>query len=411
MKILFNLLIILCLPIVGLGSNQKFNNQNKGVLVFSGAGVAGVSYSGVLSAYEKINGSITDSVSVVAGTSAGSIAAGMVALGYTSKDIDSILSDLDFKQFLDPYGEKIKTSDYFHIFTNVAGMYGFYDGEMLHQFLKGLVAKKLGEGKEEATLAEVREIMGKQIYIFVTNISTGSYEVFSSEDDRTKDIPLATAMHTSSNIPLFWQADFYAEKSDKLEYIDMNDVANVTRKDITAYVDGGTVMNYPILYMKSKFPNNDILGFIITTPDMIEWFRNGGNKPKDINSSKIVHPGIILDYIPKLIYTLTDSQYATFVQNSQVLDSTVFIDRKGVSATKFDLTEQDKINLKISGCNATMEFYNNTDTEFCENAVNKNTNLKQNKKTLYNYLLDKSKNYVTSDNYKSKVNRLEQYYI
>lgn len=389
--------VLLLLPIFGLSSNVS----NNGTLVFSGAGVAGVSYAGALKAYEEINGDIRENVSKVAGTSAGSIAAGMVALGYTSDDIDAVLSKLNFNDFLDGPGSK----DYLHMFTNIAGRYGYYDGEELHQFLKGLVANKLGEGKEEATLAEVAAETGKEIYIFVTNISSGSYEVLSSEDNRTKDIPLATAMHTSSDIPLFWRADFYTESFGKLKYVDMNDYSNFSRTDITAYVDGGAVINYPILYMKSNFSDN-ALGFLITDDEMINWFKNGGNKPT--HEESLVPAGQIWNYIPKLMSALMDSQYAIFVQNPKFLQSTVFIDRGNVSAIDFNLSEQDKKNLKISGCNAVLEFYGKSKTNLCEDLVNKNNGLKQNKENLYTKLLTKAKNYVKSDAYQDKLNKLDQ---
>lgn len=392
--------ILLLFPILGLASN--ISNKDNGTLVFSGAGVAGVSYAGALRAYEEINGDIGDSVSKVAGTSAGSIAAGMVALGYTSDDIDDVLSKLNFNDFLDGPGR----SDYLHIFTNVAGRYGYYDGEELHQFLKGLVAKKLGEGKEEATLAEVAAETGKQIYIFVTNISSGSYEVLSSEDNRTKDIPLATAMHTSSNIPFFWRADFYTESFGKLKYIDMNDPSNFSRTDITAYVDGGAVINYPILYMKSKFPNNDSLGFLITSDEMINWFKNGGNKPT--HEENLVPAGQIWNYIPQLIGALMDSQYAIFVQNPEVLQSTVFIDRGNVSATDFNLSEEAKKKLKITGCNAVLDFYKKSDPSLCKNLIKNNNELKSNKEDLYKTLLSKAERYVKSDAYQDKLNNLDQ---
>ncbi|WP_150466162.1 patatin-like phospholipase family protein [Francisella sp. SYW-2] len=391
--------ILFLFPIFGISSNISNNN---GTLVFSGAGVAGVSYAGAIRAYEEINGDIGNSVSKVAGTSAGSIAAGMVALGYTSDDIDNVLSKLNFNDFLDGPGP----SDYPHMFMNITMRYGYYDGEKLHQFLKELVSNKLGEGKGEATLAEVSKETGKQIYIFVTNISSGSYEVLSSEDSRTRDIPLATAMHTSSDIPFFWRADFYTEYFGKLRYVDMNDPSNLFRKDITAYVDGGAVMNYPILYMKSNFPNSDSLGFLITTDEMINWFKNGGNRPT--HEEHLIPTGQILDYVQKLMFTLMDSQYAIFVQNREVLESTVLIDRGNISAIDFNLNEQDKKNLKRAGCNAVLDFYGKSDPDLCKNLIDENDLLKQNKGNLYTKLLSQAKNYVQSDAYQNKLNNLDK---
>ncbi|MCW4467788.1 patatin-like phospholipase family protein [Flavobacterium sp. MFBS3-15] len=68
-------------------------------LVFEGAGIRGIAYSGVIKELESHG--MMGSVRKVGGTSAGAITAMMVSLGYDSQEIYAIISETKFQKFND----------------------------------------------------------------------------------------------------------------------------------------------------------------------------------------------------------------------------------------------------------------------------------------------------------------------
>ena len=68
-------------------------------LVFKGGGVLGIAYAGAIEALEKQG--ILSQVKRTAGTSAGAVAAALISLGYSSKEIVEVLGDTNFKKFQD----------------------------------------------------------------------------------------------------------------------------------------------------------------------------------------------------------------------------------------------------------------------------------------------------------------------
>ena len=71
-------------------------------MVLEGGGVRGLAYAGVFSVLEDKG--ILQQVEKVGGSSAGAIAGLLVCVGYTSKEIDSIMQELALQQFNDGKG-------------------------------------------------------------------------------------------------------------------------------------------------------------------------------------------------------------------------------------------------------------------------------------------------------------------
>ena len=68
-------------------------------LVFEGGGVKGIAYGGALEKIDELN--ILSGITRVAGTSAGAIAASLLALGYDSRSFSKIISETKFNKFQD----------------------------------------------------------------------------------------------------------------------------------------------------------------------------------------------------------------------------------------------------------------------------------------------------------------------
>lgn len=65
--------------------------------VFEGGGVKGIAFVGAIAATEDAGYEFEN----VAGTSAGSIVASVIAAGYSAAEIKTIMDDLDYKAFRD----------------------------------------------------------------------------------------------------------------------------------------------------------------------------------------------------------------------------------------------------------------------------------------------------------------------
>ena len=89
MKNIFFTVLFFCglshLQAQDLSQQQEYEN-----LVFEGAGIRGIAYSGVIKKLEE-NG-IMDGIKKVGGTSAGAITSLMVSLGYSADEIYDIIS-------------------------------------------------------------------------------------------------------------------------------------------------------------------------------------------------------------------------------------------------------------------------------------------------------------------------------
>lgn len=68
-------------------------------LVFEGAGIRGIAYSGAIKVLEEKN--LLQNVERVGGTSAGAITALLISLGYSPDEISGLINSTSFKKFND----------------------------------------------------------------------------------------------------------------------------------------------------------------------------------------------------------------------------------------------------------------------------------------------------------------------
>jgi NTE family protein len=201
-------------------------------LVLEGGGVRGLAYAGALSALEEKG--VLNQIEKVAGSSAGSIAALMLCVGYSAKEIDSIMFELPVEEFNDGrYGVVGK-------YNRVVNEYGIYKGEKFEKWLLQLVKQKTG--KADLSFAELHQLVlkknsYKELYCTGTNISKQQLEIFSFE--QTPNMPIALAVRISGGVPLYFEPVPLT-----------NTYKKITKKDslsfVNYFVDGGMLCNYPI---------------------------------------------------------------------------------------------------------------------------------------------------------------------
>lgn len=223
-------------------------------LIFEGGGVRGIAYAGALSVLEERG--MLRHVERVGGTSVGSITALLLAVGYTTPQMTTVLADLKIQQFND--------GRWFFIggFHRLTRHYGWYRGERFERWLETLIARKTGD--PDLTFAQLHQRKGgpyKDLYVTGTDLTDQKAVVFSHE--HTPDVPLKTAVRVSMSVPLYFGAVF------------MDDQKQVIRKprknqNYHVMVDGGLTANYPIgLFDADGRPNPETLGFKLERPEQI----------------------------------------------------------------------------------------------------------------------------------------------
>ena len=104
--------------------------------IFEGGGVRGIGFVGAICCLEEKNYEWQR----LAGTSAGSIIATLLAVGYTGKELNSIISATDYNKFLDKKG--IQTIP---LLGKPLGLFirkGMYQGNYVEQWMQGLLKAK-----------------------------------------------------------------------------------------------------------------------------------------------------------------------------------------------------------------------------------------------------------------------------
>lgn len=196
-----------------------------------GGGVRGLAYSGALEVLDQKG--ILSNIENIAGSSAGAIAGLVVALGYSSHEIDSVLQNLKIGEFNDGkfFFSKIK---------RIKKEYGMYKGEKFEAWLAHLIEFKTGNA--DITFNDLHQMhlndkKFKNFFCTGTNISQQRLEILSWKTQ--PDMKLRTAVHISSCIPFYFIPVAIDGEGNE-----------VSLKDTTAnydlYVDGGMLCNYPI---------------------------------------------------------------------------------------------------------------------------------------------------------------------
>ncbi|MFK7924161.1 MAG: patatin-like phospholipase family protein [Bacteroidia bacterium] len=246
-------------------------------LVFEGAGIRGIAYSGAVDGLEKAG--VLQGIEKYGGTSAGAVIAMTLALGYDAEEIRSILQETEFQKFNDGN---------FLGFGGVRRMkkrYGWYKGDKFVRWLGEIIEAK--SGNAELTFAELYAWRGKDLYTVGTNLTQQTMMVFSRE--RYPDMKIKDAVRISLSIPLYFEAVFIDEAGNLYDKPQAG-------KSLDIIVDGGIIGNYPIQIFDSTFvedgqtiriPNQETLGIKIDDDEQIQYDnQQQGLSPREIDSFK-----------------------------------------------------------------------------------------------------------------------------
>ena len=220
-------------------------------LVFEAAGVRGIAYCGAIQELESKH--MMNNIERVGGTSSGAIVALTVALGYSGKEIENIISKTNFKKFND--------GNYFFVggINRMKKYFGWYRGKKLEKWLEGIIEQKTGNS--DITFEEFHQKGFIDLHIAGTSLNKQKPVIFSYET--YPKMKLSDAVRISISIPLYFEAVFI-DSTGQVFYHPKQ------KQGLDIMLDGGFLENFPIhLFDKTKSDSSTI-GFRIDPEAQIQ---------------------------------------------------------------------------------------------------------------------------------------------
>lgn len=284
--------------------------------VFSGGGIKAFAYIGTLQSLQAKEIRIKR----VAGTSAGAILAALVTAGYDGDDIQSILTELDLKQLLDPplFSKYVPFGKWLSLSTKM----GLYKGNKFKRWIEELLIAK---GID--TFADVEP---GHLKIVISDISLGKLVVLPDDLERVygmnrNHFSVAKAIRMSASFPYFFMPQKLVNKQYGYSYI----------------VDGGILSNFPLwIFNQNARPKRPVLG--ATLSDSIE-----NTQPMRI---KYTH-----DLLKGMFLTMMRAHDTRYVSKKKQ-DDVIFIPVKDIPTMDFSITEEEKNQLIELGRDVTTAF-------------------------------------------------------
>ena len=262
------ILTILFVLFYNISNAQVHTYKN---IIFEGAGIRGIAYAGVLEEFEKAK--LLENITKVGGTSAGSIIALTLSLGYNAQEINQLIYKTNFNKFND--GRFFFIGGIHRMNKN----YGWYRGAKFSAWLEDLIDKKTGNS--EITFSEFHDKGYRDLYITATCLNKQKLLIFSYET--YPDMKIKDAVRISMSIPLYFEAVFIDSAGTVIP-------KPGNRTDVDVVVDGGIIGNFPIQIFDSILSTalNPITR--IANPETIGIRIDSDTQIKYDNSSKELAP-------------------------------------------------------------------------------------------------------------------------
>lgn len=286
----------------------------KRALVFSGAGIKGISEIGALSRLQEMIGTLE--FTHLIGTSIGSIVAATLSCLASLEYMKNKMNKTDMTTFKDNSNCQLKNV------INFWKKYGWYDGKAIEEWM-GSILKEL-TNNSKITFKQLYNLNGVHLTIVYVKISGKSKgNVFYADHLTSPDLAIKRAVRRSTAIPLYYKPD--------------SENINNTR---CLHNDGGLLNNYAMnVPLEQGVDPDKILGFRFCPSDRKDLQYNCQNDlHDDVIDDPITNP---IDYALTLIDILWEQAARVHVHEDDWL-RTVKIHTGDISSTKFDLTEEEK---------------------------------------------------------------------
>ena len=338
------------------------DERHRADAVFEGGGVKGIAFAGAIAAAERDAG-VTEWVNL-AGTSAGSIVAALLASGYDATGIQKLLADAKYSRFADTGAGGKWVGGMWNAVARLRGMApgGYFLEWMSEQLAASPLAKELG--KTELTFDDVRrrdlpprdevpdisdekyERAKYRLHVIGSDITTGRMIIlpddlpeYADENGKPFDkdsFPVVEAVRMSMSYPFLF-TPVVLHREGKPVYV----------------VDGGLLSNFPIWLFDSPNPKRPTWGFRL---------HGGANVQEGLPYRKIPRPLWAVPLLKAMFSAATEAWDRE--QMEQVVSArTVSIPTHQISTTDFGLTKAQADSLYAWGVKAAHDFFSAPDQQ------------------------------------------------
>jgi NTE family protein len=284
--------------------------------VFSGGGIKGFALIGAIQEIEKRGFQFER----VAGTSAGSIVAALIAAGYGSSEMEQLLDELDLTKFLD--ARKMIIPFPLAKWLFVYWKLGLYKGNELEKWLEEKLAAK--------GVRTFSDLPPQKLRIIASDLSNGRLVVLP--DDLVKygispgSFSIAKAVRMSCSIPYFFEPV-------KLKSID----------GVNVLVDGGVLSNFPMwLFDRENLQKvRPVIGIKLSANE----YEHEKHQIKNA-----------IQLFGALFETMKDAHDSRYISRKHE-KNIIFIPSEGALAIEFHLTNEKKKELFELGRNSAEKFF------------------------------------------------------
>jgi NTE family protein len=311
-------------------------------VVLEGGGMKGIGLVGALEVLAEHDFVFEN----VAGTSAGAIAATLLAAGYEPSELREILFNLDFDQFRDEtWEDRIPVAG---PLMSILWEEGLYKGDAFYDWMTGLLADK---GKHRFKDLVHPEYADDEKYRYRARVIASDItgrrllklpqhaQLFGIDPD---ELEIAKAVRMSMSIPIFFKP-VIMKNQDEDEHL---------------IVDGGVLSNFPVwLFDTDGEPPWPTFGLLLVEPDP--------TTPVSARLEPLHHStGVkgLVDYAKSLVQTMMEAHDRMYVETANYA-RTISIPTCGVRTTEFDLTKERAEKLRQSGREAATKFLAEWDFE------------------------------------------------
>jgi len=283
--------------------------------VFSGGGIKGLALIGALDILEQRGFTFKR----IAGTSVGSVIAGFVAAGYTSKEMEELLYETELAQFLDTRRSFLPMP--FAKWLLLYWRLGLYKGVKFEEWLEKKLAEK--------GVYTFKDLPKDSLYFIASDISNNRLVVLPDDLEvygiPKETFPVARAIRMSCSIPYFF------------EPVRLRSLAGTS-----VIVDGGVLSNFPMwLFVKpEEKKTRPVLGITLS--------KNKLEQPK----IKIKNAIQLFD---ALFTTMKDAHDARYISRKHEKDI-IFIPCEKILPIDFEISNDIKAKMIETGRNKTVEF-------------------------------------------------------
>jgi len=283
--------------------------------VFSGGGIKGLALIGALEVLEKRGFTFKR----LAGTSVGSVFAGLLAAGYTSGEMKQMLAETDAAAFLDERKTLLPVP--FAKWLLLYWRLGLYRGAAFEEWI--------GEKLASKGVYTFKDVPKGSLYFTASDLTHNRLVVLPDDLERYgvpwQTFPVAKAIRMSASIPYFFEP-----------------VRLRSLEGTSLIADGGVLSNFPMwLFVKPEEKKaRPVLGITLSP------------KQSEEPNAEIKNAIQLFDALFK---TMKDAHDARYISRKLEKDI-IFIAADGVPATDFQLSAEQKAALIEAGRKKTETF-------------------------------------------------------